>query len=472
MRVIDLISKAKEYLVAGIVIVAILAIIIAVGYFIVYKKILNGKKQINKNSVIWLIIFGVYLAVVLMATMLDRISTMGFRKNIIPLFYSYKSAWNNFSAIEWRNIILNICMFIPFGLLLPFGIKKAKYWWVTYVCGLIFTVLIESVQLITGRGVFECDDVFNNLLGAMIGYGFYVLIAYIYACNKGNKSGIKKVIFSFVPLFGTIIMFGTIFGIYNSQEFGNLNLNYITKANVKNVSTNEKLSNEKATYPVYMVEGTNKEKSKQFAKEFLENVGDKLDDSLTDLYDETAIYHGEIGNVSVENIDGTYTYTDFSIYFDDEEEDGTTKTDSQVTEDKLREMLKDYGVYIPAGCTFENKGDGIYSLSADKIIEDEIMYNGTIEATCYQGDKIGDINYNIVKCKKLKDVKCISLRDAYDMIKEGKFNYYSNEELDVKVKNVGVDYFTDTKGYYQPVYVFNVDMNGEETQIDIPALKK
>ena len=74
--------------------------------------------------------------------------------------------------------------------------------------------------------------------------------------------------------------------------------------------------------------------------------------------------------------------------------------------------------------------------------------------------------------KKLKDVKCISLRDAYDMIKEGKFNYYSNEELDVKVKNVGVDYFTDTKGYYQPVYVFNVDMNGEETQIDIPALKK
>lgn len=27
------------------------------------------------------------------------------------------------------------------------------------------------------------------------------------------------------------------------------------------------------------------------------------------------------------------------------------------------------------------------------------------------------------------------------MIKEGKFNYYSNEELDVKVKNVGVDYF-------------------------------
>lgn len=47
MRVIDLISKAKEYLVAGIVIVAILAIIIAVGYFIVYKKILNGKKQIK-----------------------------------------------------------------------------------------------------------------------------------------------------------------------------------------------------------------------------------------------------------------------------------------------------------------------------------------------------------------------------------------------------------------------------------------
>ena len=119
MRIMDLFSIAKEYLLVGIIAVAVFAIVIAIGYFWVYKKILHGKKTIKKNNAIWLIIFGIYLVVVLLATMLDRSYFIDYGKRIIPLFYSYKSAWNTFSAIEWRNIILNICMFVPFGFLLP-----------------------------------------------------------------------------------------------------------------------------------------------------------------------------------------------------------------------------------------------------------------------------------------------------------------------------------------------------------------
>ena len=468
MRIMDLFSIAKEYLLVGIIAVAVFAIVIAIGYFWVYKKILHGKKTIKKNNAIWLIIFGIYLVVVLLATVLDRSYFIDYGKRVIPLFYSYKSAWNTFSAIEWRNIILNICMFVPFGFLLPLGVEKARKWWVTYACGFFFTVIIESVQLITGRGVAECDDVLNNFIGCMIGYGFYTLVIYIYECLKGKMHNLKNVILSFIPLIGTAIIFGAIFATYNMQEFGNLQIKYIIKANVSNVSTDEKLSDEKLNYPVYAVEGMDKKETKEFADKFLKNLGDKLDDSLTDLYDDTAIYRGEGGNVSVNYIDGTYSFVDF----DDEEEDGISKTDSNVTEEYIEKRLNEYGVYIPSGCTFENKVDGVYSFNADKIIEGDTMYNGTIEVTCYEGNVIGNIDYNVIKCSKLKDVECISFKEAYNLIKEGKFKYYSNEKLDIRVKKINVNYITDTKGYYQPEYACGVDINGEETKIDIPAMEK
>ena len=38
MRIMDLFSIAKEYLLVGIIAVAVFAIVIAIGYFWVYKK--------------------------------------------------------------------------------------------------------------------------------------------------------------------------------------------------------------------------------------------------------------------------------------------------------------------------------------------------------------------------------------------------------------------------------------------------
>lgn len=88
---------------------------------------------------------------------------------------SYQDAWVNFSAAAWRNIILNICMFVPFGVLLPSCIKSCQSWWKTYLAGFVFTVGIESVQLVARRGLFELDDIMGNTVGAMIGYGIFAL---------------------------------------------------------------------------------------------------------------------------------------------------------------------------------------------------------------------------------------------------------------------------------------------------------
>lgn len=45
MRIMDLFSIAKEYLLVGIIAVAVFAIVIAIGYFWVYKKNITWQKN-------------------------------------------------------------------------------------------------------------------------------------------------------------------------------------------------------------------------------------------------------------------------------------------------------------------------------------------------------------------------------------------------------------------------------------------
>ncbi|MFE9274306.1 VanZ family protein [Paenibacillus glucanolyticus] len=67
------------------------------------------------------------------------------------------------------NIMGNIAVFVPFGVLLPllFRLRYLKMLGV-FVIGLF---LLEMAQLITRRGSFDVDDFILNSLGATIGYG-------------------------------------------------------------------------------------------------------------------------------------------------------------------------------------------------------------------------------------------------------------------------------------------------------------
>ena len=173
MRISDIMRLGKSAIIFATIVVAFLAIIWLLGYKMIYKKILHGKKQISIGRIGLVCVLAVYIVVVLYVTLLrGGIGFVGFeyRANFKP-FSSYKEAWYNFSAQEWRNLILNICMFVPFGFLLPICFGKIKRAWKIYLCGFGFALFIEVVQLITGRGVFETDDIINNTIGAMIGYG-------------------------------------------------------------------------------------------------------------------------------------------------------------------------------------------------------------------------------------------------------------------------------------------------------------
>ncbi len=76
---------------------------------------------------------------------------------------------------ELRNIILNILLFIPVGYLFPSLFPKLL-WWQMILLGLVFSLCIELLQLLSRLGYADVDDLINNTLGAAIGWLCYKLV--------------------------------------------------------------------------------------------------------------------------------------------------------------------------------------------------------------------------------------------------------------------------------------------------------
>lgn len=86
--------------------------------------------------------------------------------------YMLRPFW---SYLEWEEqglqILANVLIFVPLGYLLALLVG-----WRAVPAGAGFSVLIELLQLLTHRGMFEFDDMIHNSLGTFLGAALAVLI--------------------------------------------------------------------------------------------------------------------------------------------------------------------------------------------------------------------------------------------------------------------------------------------------------
>lgn len=74
--------------------------------------------------------------------------------------------------INVRNhayVVENILLFIPYGFCLAWRFGSKRKGLRNLFIGLVTTVGVEFIQLLTGRGVFQIDDILTNFLGCIIG---------------------------------------------------------------------------------------------------------------------------------------------------------------------------------------------------------------------------------------------------------------------------------------------------------------
>ena len=142
----------------------------------------------NKRKDIATALLGVTVALILWITILNRETLIGTPK-IYHLFHSIPSFLKEIQRGRIGNSFGNIILFVPIGVLFP-AVTDWKKMWRTVVAGVGFSLIIETIQLITSRGCFDFDDVVLNGLGCVIGYGIYRAAWKLITKNDLNTSGI------------------------------------------------------------------------------------------------------------------------------------------------------------------------------------------------------------------------------------------------------------------------------------------
>lgn len=135
--------------------------VIIICVIIVLGVLLFGKK-INTIVLLFYIIFIFYM------TFLHR-KTGLYSYNLKP-FWSYKQFFDN-KGIRWE-IINNILLFIPLGTILYQLLPQKR----VLLLAIGLSVFIELVQLISGTGLCEIDDLISNTIGGVIGFFIGIIV--------------------------------------------------------------------------------------------------------------------------------------------------------------------------------------------------------------------------------------------------------------------------------------------------------
>ena len=446
-------------LLAGIAAAAVLGVA-----YVLHKRKYNGQKPFPWRKVIlWLIFLG-YMVIVIYATML-RWSGFFHREWNLHLFRAWREAWNNFSAKNWANVLLNIAMFGPLGFLLPLMGKKFRKWQVSISTGFFASLAIELLQLLMGRGICDVDDLFCNTLGAAMGY--FAVMAILSCCN-GKGKRIKPALSYLCLALAPVITVGGIFGAYQIKEYGNLPEAAAYRVNLDHLEwkLDCELSDLSGNVPVYRTQTMSKADCDAFTEEMAALTGQKVD--MVSYYQEMAYYNLTKGIMMVCYHDGSY---EFGSY------DHNTADWDVVDRERVENALKMYSIDVPQTAAFASEGDGWYSFTCDRYIEGDLMLDGALRVRYGVDDTVRQIENHLVNYTYYGDVSVISPQEAYEEVKRGAFLYADALKRhsfgSVTVTSWILDYEIDTKGFYQPVYLFEIltPETGNICLAMIPAMK-
>ena len=167
-----------EFLIYAVILGFIVSLIILIVDRIKKRDISALFKHITTALLIIYLLFLLTVTIFLRSRNLEV--SIGFEliplKNLINIF-------RNKTYRELYEVAANILVFVPYGFLLSCVIRKRKY--LPLICGLATTVSIEIVQYVDKRGVFDINDIINNFIGVLIGYGVYRLFRSI--CQKAAE---------------------------------------------------------------------------------------------------------------------------------------------------------------------------------------------------------------------------------------------------------------------------------------------
>lgn len=140
-------------------------LVICVSWFVsqLYK---NGRIRLSQGLA-YIAIF-IYIWTVLESTVFTRVP-QAYPQYELHIFWSWKAFFVYHDNEMLKEDILNCILLMPYGCLLPIALGKMVNWKRGILIGMGTSFVIEILQLITCRGLFELDDIIHNGFGCMLG---------------------------------------------------------------------------------------------------------------------------------------------------------------------------------------------------------------------------------------------------------------------------------------------------------------
>ncbi|KNZ40320.1 VanZ family protein [Acetobacterium bakii] len=153
-----------------------LVVVVILAAMVIVNKSKWTRREKWFRTALWF-----YIYLIFSYTVLCRSGNDYFDYKLIPL-WSYRKIWMTHSVGLALQVFMNCLMFIPVGLLTPFayenylGRDEVRTRKMVIIIGFAVSAAVEFLQLVTQTGLFEWDDILHNTIGAITGYGIYLII--------------------------------------------------------------------------------------------------------------------------------------------------------------------------------------------------------------------------------------------------------------------------------------------------------
>ncbi|OMF64222.1 VanZ family protein [Paenibacillus sp. FSL R5-0766] len=456
-------------LAAGVVVIGI-----TYSVYIVYRK-RGGKRSITSRQFIASFLILGWFVIVMTLTTFSRGANYESWINL-ELFSGYINAWNKWSVSEFQLIIFNMLMFAPLGFILPHIGMKTRHVKPVLLISLLVTLSIEIFQMITGRGIFELDDILHNTLGSIAGYLLMRAILDSIEQRKITVRSLSKALC--IPLVFTLL-FSSAFIIYYNKELGNLSIRPAISQNMNQVEVtlNTKLPDEAEKVSLY-------HSSEIHNMEYAKRVSSLMKDYF-ELHQK--------GSISIDGYNRVWSFVDNAgeeYIFNYDVNSGTwslsstIETSTPVEPDDLIKQGEEYGSWLfqngllPQKAIFSTQNGDTVRWDIGKTVTDiakgDSDYDTGLIMIVPSAEPMIPQNlfYFMNKNIYVRVVDIISPAEAYEEILKGNFSIYNNLKKgdELNVDKYELTYTYDSKGYYQPVYQFEGEVNGVNWNALIPAV--
>ncbi len=150
----------------------------------------------RKKDTAMKLLFMFYIAILLYVLLFSERNTEGLNGYNVRLFAEIKRYITYRERLGMKlvlqNLLGNVIGFLPFGFFLPQLSRRWNRLYKITLTAFFFSLTVEGIQLLSGVGCFDVDDIFLNTLGGFIGAAGFVIFDRMRK-KYGNQMTTEKV---------------------------------------------------------------------------------------------------------------------------------------------------------------------------------------------------------------------------------------------------------------------------------------